>query len=238
MTAEKLIILFPPRTLGMRIIQNLPSPYELVVFVLSAGEQHYFEHLTVERTLDMEIVHAQGAITDFWNKYSSAFHEYLFQTRGVINFMGRDWLTMRIEQKGVDWKIDHSNPENKKLALAENILHALIKREQVVWINLAYGTHRPSADGQIFCNTRYGLTGFLKAVELTPGLENIEIINICINYFGSRNNKTQRIHCRHCVSAQFMDAILKGKIGNDLLSSVIESVKQTESVGRQHLQRE
>ena len=238
MTAEKLIILFPQRTLGTRIIQNLPTPYELVVFVLSAGEQHYFEHLKVAGKLDMEIVHAQGAITDFWNKYSSAFDKFLKQTRGVINFVGRDWLKMRIEQNGVDWKIAHSNPENKKLALAENILHALVKREQVVWINLAYGTHRPSADGQIFCNTRYGLTGFLKAIELTPELKNVEIINICMSYFGSRNNKTQRIHCRHCVSAQFMDAILKGKIGNDLLSSVIESVKQTESVGRQHLQKE
>jgi hypothetical protein len=237
-TAEKLIILFPQRALGMRIIQNLPNVYRLVVFVLSEEELHYFKRLKEERKLDMQIVHAKDTITDFWNKHGSVFNKSLNATRGVINFMGRDWLKMRIEQNGVDWKINHSNPENKKLALAENILHALVEGQPVIWINLAYGTHKPSADGRIYCNTRYGLTGFSKAIELTPGLQNVVIINICMNYFFSGRSKTLQLHCRNCVSAQFMDAKLNRKIDNDFLLSVIESVGRSESVGQQHLQQE
>jgi hypothetical protein len=225
MKTESILILFPRRNIGVRIMQSLAQHYRLMIIVLSKDEEEYFDRKS-ENLENVDIAIVKSGITTFWEEQKARLIDFLTQTRGVLYFMGSDWLTLRIDQKGEDWAINHAHIENKKFAIVEKILHSLDKEQKTIWINLAYGKHTPDAKGKIFCNTRYGLTGFLKSIELEPRLKSLKIVNICLNYFREQKDKSKPVHCEHCISEELDAAGLLKTTSNDFVSLVIQSIKQ------------
>jgi hypothetical protein len=225
MKNESILILFPRRNIGTRVIQSLAQYYRLMIIVLSKDEKEYFDRKS-KNLENVEIVVVKSGITTFWEEQNARLIDFLTQTRGVLYFMGSDWLTLRIDQKGEDWAINHAQIENKKFAIVEKILHRLDKEQKTIWINLAYGKHTPDAKGKIFCNTRYGLTGFLKSIELEPRLKSLKIVNICLNYFREQKDKNKPVHCEHCISEELDAAGLLKTTSNDFISLVIQSIKR------------
>jgi len=225
MKTESILILFPGRNVGTRIMQSLAQRYRLMVVVLSKDEEEYFGRKS-KNLENVDIAVVKSGVPAFWEEQKARLIDFLAQTRGVLYFMGGDWLTLRIDQKGEDWAIDHTHTENKKFAIVEKILPSLDKEQKTVWVNLAYGRHTPDAKGKIFCSTRYGLTGFLRSIELETRLKNLKIVNICLNYFREQKDKSKPVHCEHCVSEELDAAGLLKTTGNDFTSLVIQSIKR------------
>ena len=225
MKTENILILFPMRKIGVRIMQSLGQHYRLMVVVLSKDEEEYFGRES-ENLENVDIAVIKSGVPAFWEEQQASLKDFLAQTRGVLYFMGGDWLTLHIDQKEENWAIDHARIENKKFAMVEKILSSLDKEQKTVWINLAYGRHTPDAKGKIFCNTRYGLTGFLRSIELEPRFKNLKIVNICLNYFREQKDESKPVHCEHCVSEELDTAGLLKTTGDDFVSLVIQSIKR------------
>jgi hypothetical protein len=225
MKTENILILFPTRKVGSLIVQALGPRYRVLLMVLSQGEEEYYNQ-QIKKREKVEIAYVKDSVPVFWDKQKASFKNFLSQTRGVLYFMGTDWLSLRIDHKEEDWAIDHARMENKKFAMAEKILASFDQEQKTVWINLAYGRHRPDAQGKIFCNTRYGLTGFLRSIELEPRLKNLKIVNICLNYFREQKDKNKPVHCEHCVSEALEASGLLEPRGDDFVSLIIRSIKR------------
>jgi glutamine phosphoribosylpyrophosphate amidotransferase len=77
-------------------------------------------------------------------------------------------------------------------------------------------------------NTRYGLTGFLKAAELSPALRNLKIFNICMNYFMKNKDMDTEghpQHCENCLSSELLEKDrLDGK-DRDIIRAIIKGIK-------------
>ncbi|MCJ7540763.1 MAG: hypothetical protein MUO88_13995 [Desulfobacterales bacterium] len=226
MKTENMLILFPKRSTGVRIIQNLSQYYNLLIIVFSKDDEEYFKR-KVESMENVNIVTVKSSIEAFWEEQKDHLIDFLTRTRAVLYFMSTDWLTIQIDQKGEIWTIDHARIENKKFSIMEKILHSLDKEKKIIWINLAYGSHKPDTEGKIFCNTRYGLTGFLRSIELEPEHKNLKIFNICLNYFREQKDKNKPVHCKHCVSEELDTVDLSKTPGGDLVSLVIQSIKRS-----------
>lgn len=223
MINKKVTMLFPDRVIGPRIIQNLSSRYRLFLFVFSEEEKHFFEQ-EIQAGAVVTVINQERFSGE---REKTELHQPL-QTDGVISFMGKDWLTLQIKHDGEEWSLDPSHVENRKVAFVETIIELLDKTFKVTWINLAQGRHTHISGGKVFCNTRYGLTGFLKAVELAPGLKNLRIINICMNYFmqnTSTGSKKLPVHCGNCISAEFVQKELPYMEEQEFIRAVIRSIE-------------
>ena len=225
MKTENILILFPGRNVGARIIQNLAQRYHLMVVLFSKDEEEYFSR-KIENLENVNFVVVKISVAAFWEEQKGRLIDFLTRTRAIIYFMSTDWLTMHIDHKGEAWAIDHARIENKKFAIMEKILHSLDEEKKTTWINIAYGSHKRDSEGKIFCNTRYGLTGFLRSIELEPKHKSLKIINICLNYFRENKDKSKPVHCEHCVSEELDAAGLLKTTGNDFVSLVIQSIKR------------
>jgi len=86
------------------------------------------------------------------------------------------------------------------------MLNKIAAKEKALWFNLAVGRHERNAAGELFCNTKYGLTGIGKAFELMPKLRNFEVISICLTYLRKNRNLSAPAHCPHCVTEDLASA--------------------------------
>ena len=107
MKTENMLILFPKRSTGVRIIQNLSQYYNLMVVVFSKDDEEYFKS-KVENMENVNIVAVKSSIEAFWEEQKDRFIDFLTRTRAVLYFMSTDWLTMQIDHKGEIWTIDHA----------------------------------------------------------------------------------------------------------------------------------
>jgi preprotein translocase subunit Sss1 len=98
------------------------------------------------------------------------------------------------------------------------------KKRKIAWINIAAGRHTPDEQGHIFCNTRYGCTGFLKSIELVPQFKNLAVVNICMNYFREQKDESRPVHCEHCVSERLPSSTRYQTGVPGIVSAVKESI--------------
>lgn len=182
-----------------RFSEHRLGDYSFIIFTLKKQDRDYFTRIGGETGLNITISEVGIPVNSFYDGLSGELKERIKSPVGVLHFLGKDFLSMKIEESGEEWNIHGEDESNVKFALVEKLLEGFKSETKSIWINLATGVHRRSEDGEIYCNTRYGLAGFEKIKDLTPHLKNLEIINICLNYFMRTSSSTDMEHCRHCV---------------------------------------
>ncbi|MGQ9629071.1 MAG: hypothetical protein ACUVXI_01995 [bacterium] len=200
-----LLMLFPPRRLGKKILRRfLKGEYKVFLFTLSEEDREYFSNFKKGGEESPSVIRVETPLQTFWGKIPP-LKDTILRPRVTIHFMGKDFLEIKIGGRDEEWEINPSDTAQIKFAFIETILQNFCREDKSVWINLASGVHARSETGQIFCNTRYGLTGFTKVMELTPHLANIEVINVCLTYFGKASEGVEMVHCSHCVTEKLIE---------------------------------
>ncbi len=186
---EKMVLIFfPPRRLGAKLVQSFTDAgYRTFLFVLPGEEARHSKNL-VTVNVTMPLAH-------FWNDLDPSLKEIVGRSRAVVNFIGSDFSALKVRGQGEEWNIDETNSAQLRFSFLELVLGNFTSKGKALWFNLAMGRHKRNAAGELFCNTKYGLTGLEKVFELTPKLRNFEVINICLTYFTST-------HCEHCVTEE------------------------------------
>lgn len=203
---KTLLMLFPSQNLGDKIlVKFLGEEFKVTLFTFSKKDRGHFLAFKKNGGEEISVINLEIPIQSFWEKMTSNLKENILSSSVVIYFMERDFQKVRIHGDGEEWRINPGDMAQVKFAFVERILNNLLKREKVIWINLAFGSHLQSKNGQIYCNTRYGVTGFTKIMELTPHLQNIETVNICLTYFRESGNLAKRPHCSHCITEKVVD---------------------------------
>jgi thioredoxin reductase len=192
---EKMVlILFPPRRLGAQLVQSFTDAgYRTFLFVLP-GEEHSSQPPALHRK-NLVTVNVTMPLARFWNDLDPALKEMIGRSPAVVNFIGGDFSALKVSGQGEEWNIDGTASAQIRFSFMELVLGNFSSKGKALWFNLAMGRHKRNADGELFCNTKYGLTGLGKVFELTPKLRNFEVVNICLTYFTST-------HCTHCVTEE------------------------------------
>ncbi len=225
------LLLFPTRQLGRRLASSLSDAgYKTCLFVQSEEDIRLFSRLP---GLSKETLIAMGgsaSLPAFWDNLDVPQREIIGQARAIIYFIGSDFTRLRVSGNGEQWGINPANAAQSRLSFSEFLLSKLAAREKCLWFNLGLGRHETNEDGEIFCNTRYGLTGLGKVFELTPGLRNFEVINICLTYLRNGGKGGAPAHCPNCVTEQLDvgDHLLTRK--SDVVPFILRRIGQLPSV--------
>jgi hypothetical protein len=202
----------------------LGAGFKIHLFVLSKRDAEHFSQLSMPNRENLLIVKVSTPLAGFLEGLDPAVREAIYHARAVINFVGSDFSRMKVTARGEEWSIDTADPAQSRFSFTELILGNFLTKGKVLWFNLGLGRHERTPTGEIFCNTKYGLTGLGKAFELTPKLSNIEVISICLTYLHKGKSRSSTAHCAHCVteelSAKGQPLTSQAEIPNFLLSRI------------------
>ncbi len=223
-----LFMLFPWKILGEKIITFFTErDYSVIVLVLSADDKEFFED-SARATLPPEKMERKLSVLEIlspaqfsWKDLPAFLSENTAGPKTVVHFLGRDFLEMKTKGNGEEWDINREEKVQVKFAFIERFLQDLMYDGNLLWVNLAYGSHKRSPDGQIWCNTRYGLTGFTRVLELTPHLSAFETLNICLSYFTRTRSPEEITHCDNCITKEHVDKGSPPIIGEDDIAAFL-----------------
>jgi thioredoxin reductase (NADPH) len=201
---EKMVlVLFPPRRLGTRLAHNFSDAgCKTYLFLLPDEDARYFSQLRVLKRENLITVKVTTPLAHFWNNLDPSFRDVIRRSRVVINFIGSDFSTLKVTGRGEEWNINGTDSAQIRFSFVELMLGNFTSKEKSLWFNLGMGRHKRNAAGELFCNTKYGLTGLRKVFELTPKLSNFEVISICLRYLSKDSNRNAPAHCTHCVTEE------------------------------------
>jgi hypothetical protein len=126
----------------------------------------------------------------------------IVHARAVISFVGKDYLALKVRGRGEEWRIDATDPVQLRISFMEMVLNKSEAASRSLWVNLSSGQHGKDPTGEVFCNTKYSLSGFPRAPQLMPRLSRFEVLNLCLTYFRKTPSGGGPIHCRHCVTQE------------------------------------
>ncbi len=206
-TPEKsLLLLFPPRRLGSRILAAFsPAGYRTLLSLLSDPDQDFFSRLSAPDPGSVRCLLLTAPVAQFWEQLDSSVTKAIVRARAVISFVGRDYLALKVRGRGEEWSMDASAPAHLRIAFMELLLAKSEAAARSLWVNLGSGQHGQGPAGEVFCNTKYGLTGFASALRLTPRLSNFEVVNLCLTYFRQSPSGGGPRHCQHCVTQEALE---------------------------------
>ena len=197
------LILFPTRKLGFRIARSLSDAgYGTYLFVQSEADMTHFSRLRGLSEENVITKQVSAPLPDFWDNIDLSLRETITQARVIIYFIGSDFAKLKVTGQDKEWGINPTNSAQIRLSFVEFVLSKLAAKGKSLWFNLGTGRHEKSEAGEIFCYTRYGLTGLGKAFEITPSLRNFEVISICLTYLCNRANGSAPAHCPNCVTEE------------------------------------
>ena len=198
-----ILILFPTRKLGFQLGRSLSDAgYRTCLFMQAEEDMKHFSRLrglSEENVITMQV---SAPLPGFWDNMDVSLKETIKQARVIIYFLGSDFAKLKVTGHGEEWGIDPTNSTQIRLSFAEFVLGKLAAKGKSLWFNLGTGRHETSETGELFCYTRYGLTGLGKAFELTPGLRNFEVISICLTYLRNRGIGSATAHCPNCITEE------------------------------------
>jgi len=199
---EKMVLIFfPPQRLGAILASCFSDAgYKTLLFLLSDEDARFFSQLRVVHGENLSTVKVTTPLTRFWDNLHPALRNEITKTRAVINFIGSDFSTLKVAGRNEEWSISGTAPAQKRFSFVELMLGNFLSKEKSLWFNLGVGRHERTADGELFCNTKYGLTGLGKAFELTPKLSNFQVISICLTYLREEGSPNSPMHCTHCIT--------------------------------------
>lgn len=202
-----IVFLFPPRQLGQDIARRFSDfGYRVFLFLLSDEDENYFSHLQVANRQNVIPIRVTTPLARFWEGLDPALRSALMQARAVINSLGTDFSELKVTGRGEEWSINASDPAQIRFSFIDMVLSNSRTKEKSLWFNLGMGRHERTSSGEIFCNTRYGMIGLAKALELTPRLRHFEVICICLTYFHKNMNGAASSHCMHCVTGELAES--------------------------------
>ncbi len=203
---KAIFVFFPPRQLGARIARKFSEMgYGIFLFLLQDEDENFFSHLRVPNRQNIIPIKVFTPLARFWEGVDPALKNAILHARAVINFIGADFSKLKVTGHGEDWNIDVSDPTQVRFSFLEIFLSNAEIKERSLWFNLGTGRHVKNSTGEIFCNTKYGMTGFAKAFELTPRLRNLEIISVCLTYLSRDRTGSGSSHCTHCITEELVD---------------------------------
>ncbi len=188
------LILFPPQRLAAGLARTFTDAgYRTFLFVLPGEEASPPPALRLNNLLTVNVT---LPLARFWSDLDPALKEMIGRCRAVVNFIGGDFSELKVRGQGEEWVLDGTDSAQIRSSFLELVLDNFSSKGKALWFNLGTGRHMRNAAGDLFCNTKYGLTGLEKVFELTPKLRNFEVVNICLTYFSTP------LHCQHCVTEE------------------------------------
>jgi NAD(P)-dependent dehydrogenase (short-subunit alcohol dehydrogenase family) len=201
LSAEKLLLLlFPPARLGSRILAAFSrAGYRVIVFLLAEEDRSFCSRGTVQ------CLTLTAPLEAFWEGLDDSLVEATVHARAVISFVGKDYLALKVRGRGEEWSINATDPAQLRISFMEMVLGKSEASARSLWVNLSSGQHRRGPSGEVFCNTKYSLTGFSRALQLTPRLSRFEVVNLCLTYFRKGPSGSGPIHCQHCITQEALE---------------------------------
>jgi thioredoxin reductase (NADPH) len=198
-----ILILFPARKLGFQLGRSLSDAgYRTCLFVQSEEDMKHFSRLrglSEENVITMQV---SAPLPGFLDNMDLSLKETIKKARVIIYFIGSDFAKLKVTGHEGEWGVNPTNSTQIRLSFAEFVPSELAAKGKSLWFNLGTGRQETSEAAEIFCYTRYGLKGLGKALELTPGLRNFEVIGICLTYLRHRGNGRVPAHCPNCVTEE------------------------------------
>jgi len=127
-----------------------------------------------------------------------------------------------VEEKEQNWKDNLNQASRNRFELVDIILNSFTPGKKCLWFNVVHGKGGHTPGEQVFCNTRYGVTGYTRAIQMNPALSGIKVINIFLTYMREHFTAHRVEHCNHCVSEKFRGEIDKVKKDKDIAEFLVE----------------
>ncbi len=211
---RQVLFLFPRTQLAKKLLSRyLANGFQIILFILPKKTEHFSLENDITSSKSLEIIEIKNQPQPNWEYFSPDQRKRIQNSGLIINFVGNDLLRMKVKDKDEEWNIDTKSPIQIRMAFIDNLLQNLAADRRYIWINLAIGMMGRAHDKDIFCNTRYGLTGLKTIIQMNPSLSDIEIINICLTSFRHKPGDTAMGHCSNCLTDRF-DAEIE-HISND-----------------------
>ena len=224
---KRVLLLFPWRGLGEKIsTRYLSKKYELILFVLDEKDRSFYLDMYKDSKDELQIITIEAPIPLFWEKLPDTIKKRATNAQIVINFVGKDFIKLQVDEKGMGWKINVDNPIQIRLAFIDKLLKEFDQQDRNIWINLVYGTMGHSTNKDIFCSTRYGIAGLNNIMLMNPRLSEIEIVNICLSFLKLKAHKIRMAHCSHCISEKFEDELVNVEDEEDFAEFLINKSSQ------------
>ncbi len=127
----------------------------------------------------------------------------------VLNHAHDDVLAPQVDGEGAAWALNTSPDIEAKTKTVNWVLSGLKSPETTLWVNVYRGRHDASKPSH--CPGRYALSGFKKAVALSPRLKNMSVVNVCLTYFENRGAE----RCAYCLTRDYTTEIVRrgGDVG-------------------------
>lgn len=209
------MLIFPPRGLGEEILfKYLETGARVLVLVEGDGGLDGLSKISEDDKSRCTVIKPEGKAKPFWDSLKPTLQEKISSASIVYNFIGNLFLRIKVEGEHQDWRVNLDQASRNRLELVDLVMSNYRRNHRCLWFNVVYGKGGHVEGEQVFCNTRYGVTGFSRAMEMNPALAGIKVINICLTYMHDRFHEYKVTHCNHCVSEKFrgeIDAVKKEK---------------------------
>ncbi|MGQ9615876.1 MAG: hypothetical protein ACUVWJ_05675 [Spirochaetota bacterium] len=205
---KNILLIFLPPGLGEDIlVQYLKAGARVVVVGKENGRLEGLSRICEAESSRCRVIEFGGKANQFWEGLEVSIKEEISSASIIYNFIGTLFLKIKVRGELQDWRLD-LNPESRnRIELVDTILSNLQPGHRCLWFNIVYGKGGHKDGKEVFCNTRYGVTGLSTAIETNPALSGIKVINICLTYMKEHPEEFAVTHCNHCVSEKFRGEI-------------------------------
>ncbi|NOZ62538.1 MAG: hypothetical protein GXO74_12770 [Calditrichaeota bacterium] len=225
---RQVLFLFPRTKFAKKLLSlYLANGFQVILFNLTEKKKQFLPEDDIAPAESLKIIKVGDQPLSNWKNFSQPLMNQIQNSRLIINFVGKDLLRVKIKNKDEDWNIDTKNPIQVRMAFIDSLLKNLASDRRYVWINLAIGMMGRAHDKNIFCNTRYGLTGLKTVIQMNPSLSDIEIINICLTSFRNKSGKATMEHCANCLTDKFEEEIDHISDDDDFADLLLEKSLQS-----------
>jgi NADP-dependent 3-hydroxy acid dehydrogenase YdfG len=230
---KNVLLIFLPTGLGEEIlVQYLKAGARVLGLVKGGGRPGSLPVFCEADSSRFRVIEFDGRARQFWDGLKASIREEISSASIIYNFIGTLFLKMKVRGELQDWRLDLDPESRNRIELVDTILSNLEPEHRCLWFNLVYGRGGQIDGKEVFCNTRYGVTGFSMAMEANPALSGIKVINICLTYMKEHLEEFAVSHCTHCVSEKFSGEIDDIKDKNaiarflvDKSSKLLEEIK-------------
>lgn len=203
-----LLILFPRPNLGWKIIDLFSqNRFRTVAVFDKETTRKDFVSMFDDTVGIITTVRRQTFESEFWQNLSRQTMNEMLAAPVIIYCAGQDFMKINVKGAGEEWKIDHKSDQQKRLTFIDQLMNRFKSKSLRLWFNLASGTSGKESEGEVYCNTRYGMIGFNKIFDLNPKFANIKMVNICLTYFHHQLKNEPMKNCAYCAAEHFPDAL-------------------------------
>ncbi len=129
--------------------------------------------------------------------------DLLNRIRTVLNCSGHDYIKIQITGNQEKWKLDSASGPAQRIAFVDQLLNRIPEGNEINWINVVYGRGGKSSSADVYCDSRYAVSGLHHALNMNPSFRSLKIQDLCLTYLRQRNNPGCTVHCQQCSAEKF-----------------------------------